>query len=180
MHYSLLCIYIYTYILSSSRKPSGLSFYGLRRRHHPTFLFMASVVVCFRRRRKLLFYGFRRWFSFMVSVVAGKRCLYGFRRRIFDGFCRRRRIQNFRTYRVIPRFLSFWTGFRRCFFCYGFRRGRKTFCMVSVVGFLMVSVVARNVSLWFPSLVFFNGFRLLQDRGSPSDGNHKQTIRTFP
>ena len=32
--------------------------------------------------------------------------VYGFSRRISDGFCRRR-IQNFRMYRVIPRFVGF-------------------------------------------------------------------------
>ena len=44
----------------------------------------------------------------------------------------------------------------------------------------MVSVVARNAFLWFPSLVSFYGFRLLQDRGCLSDGNRKKTTRTFP
>ena len=31
-------IYRYSYILSSSRKPSGRILYGFRRRHHPTFV----------------------------------------------------------------------------------------------------------------------------------------------
>ena len=69
---------------------------------------------------------------------------YGFHRWIFGGFCRRRRIQTFRTSRAIPFFCVFRTGFRRWLF-YGFRRGRKTFLfMVSVVGFFVVSSVARN------------------------------------
>ena len=43
---------------------------------------------------------------------------------------------------------------------YGFRRRHHpTLFMVSVVGFSMVSVVAGNICLWFPSLVFVNGFR---------------------
>ena len=47
-------------------------------------------------------------------------------------------------------------GFRRGkgTFFNGFRRGKERFLIVSVVGFFMVSVVARNVFLWFPSLVF--------------------------
>ena len=99
-------------------------------------LFMASVVagkIC---------YGFRRWL-FMVSVVVGKR-FYGFPRWIFGGFCRRRRIQHFRMYRAIP---------RRWLFMVSVVEGKRLL-MVSVVGFLMVSVVARNVFSWFPSLVF--------------------------
>ena len=63
---------------------------------------------------------------------------------------------------------------------YGFRRGRKMF----------------SYFLWFPSLVFlngfrrgrerffygfrrwfFNGFRLLQDRGCLSDGNRKKNYQ---
>ena len=46
--------------------------------------------------------GFRRWF-FMVSVTF----FHGFRRWIFGGFCRGRRIDNFRTYRAIPSLLCF-------------------------------------------------------------------------
>ena len=67
-----------------------------------------------------------------------------------------------------------------CF--YGFRRGRKTvFCfMVSVVGCFMVSIVARSVCLWFPSLVFFYGFRLLQDRGSLRWKPFKKNTRMLP
>ena len=51
---------------------------------------------------------------------------------------------------------TFSYGFRRGrgTFFNGFRRGKERFLMVSVVGFFMVSVVARNVFLWFPSLVF--------------------------
>ena len=53
--------------------------------------------------------------------------------------------------------------------------------IVSVVGFSMVSVVARNVlflfmvSVVFLFFLFFllNGFQLLQDRGCLSDGNRK-------
>ena len=42
---------------------------------------------------------------------------------------------------------TFSYGFRRGkgTFFYGFRRGKERFLMVSVVGFFMVSVVARNV-----------------------------------
>ena len=67
-------MYIYIYILNSSRKPSG------------RFL-MVSVVDIIQR-------------LFMVSVVgfvwfpsSQENFVFGFRRRIFDGFCRRRRIQ---------------------------------------------------------------------------------------
>ena len=99
---------------------------------------------------------------FLSSTSSNIFVVYGFRRWLFNGFRRRRK-----------RFLCFY-GFRRWFFCYGFRRGRKTFrygfrrwffngfrrgkerfCMVSVVG-------------------CFYAFRLLQDRGSLSDGSHKK------
>ena len=51
---------------------------------------------------------------------------------------------------------TFSDGFRRGrgTFFNGFRRGKERFLMVSVVGCFMISVVARNVFLWFPSLVF--------------------------
>ena len=145
------------------------------------------------------------------------------------------------------RFLFFFFTVSVVFF-YGFRRGRKIICMVSVAGFSMDSAVAGGFNileriewflvfwllglvsvavfilflwfpswqenvffffmvsvvgfLWFPSwqgtfsfygfrrwfsvscsfsfLFYFCGFRLLQDRGSLSDGNHNKTIRTFP
>ena len=107
----------------------------------------------------------------IVSVVVGNVCLWfpslvwlwfpswqetfvcGFRRWFLGGFCRRRRIHNFRMYRAIPRVVCFqdWCPSLVC--VYGFRRGRKTLCMVSVNGLFMVSSVARNVVVWFPSLV---------------------------
>ena len=55
------------------------------------------------------------------------------------------------------------------FFVYGFRR-----C------FFMVSAVAGNVFYGFRPGFLMNGFRLLQDRGCLSDGNRKNTTRTFP
>ena len=65
-------------------------------------------------------------------------------------------------------------------FFYGFRRGRERFFMVSVVGILMVSVVARNVFLMVSVVfLFLNGFRLLQDRGCLSDGNRKKPPERF-
>ena len=118
---------------------------------------------------------------FMVSVVAGQlfavwlpslvvlwfpswqeTTVYGFRRWICDGFCRRRRIHNSIMYRVIPRFEllrlvsvagSLFYGFRRgeetfvLWFAsfavvvvfHGFRRGRENVVMVSIVVFYMVS-----------------------------------------
>ena len=126
------------------------------------------------------------FFLFMVSVVAGKLFLFmvsvpGF---LVDSAAAGESI----ILECIERFLVvvcvFRTGFRRCFFFFflkWFPSWQETlFFMVSVVGFSMVSVVARNVFLWFPSLVFSNGFRLLQDRGCLSDGNRKKSIRTFP
>ena len=128
-------------------------------------------------------------------------CFYGFRRRIFDGFCRRTRIQHFRTYRVIPRCLGFqdwfpslvclwfpsWQEQKRFVmvsvvgFCYCFLRGRKQmFCYGFRQRLFMVSVVARNVCLYGFRRWFCYGFLLLQDHGSLSDGNHTTTIRTFP
>ena len=123
--------------------------------------------------------GFRRWFC-MVSVVAGKHLFYvsvaGFK---VDSAAAGGSI----ILECIGWFLVFWvfrTGFRRWLFMVSVVAGKHFFCMVSVVGFSMVSVVAGNVLFWFPSLVFFNGFRLLQDRGCLSDGNHLKIIRTFP
>ena len=124
----------------------------------------------------------------MVSVVAGnvflwfpslvfkngfhrgrKTCFYGFRRRIFDGFCRRRRVQNLRTYRVIPRFLWF-LGLVSVagFFMVSVVAGKHflfVLFMVSVVGCFMVSVVAGNVSFcifsFMVSVVFFFLFKMV-------------------
>ena len=56
--------------------------------------------------------------------------------------------------------------------------GKRLF-MVSVVDYFMVPVVAGNISYGFRRW-FFNGFRLLQDRGCVSDGNRKKATRTFP
>ena len=122
--------------------------YGFRRRHHPTFwlpslFFVSSICLWFPSWQGTSFIGFRRWFLFMASVVAGKRFVYGFRRWTFGGFCRRRRIHNSRMYRAILRFYLcvFRTGFRRCF-CF----------MVSVVAgthcsFYMVSVCYRTAAV---------------------------------
>ena len=169
-------IYIYIYIHIS------LVRHGNRQDVFLWFPSSTSSNAFFHGFRRWLFYGFRR---------GKKTFLYGFRLRIFDGFCRRRRIQNVRTYRGIPRtdllFCCFFVFFVSsmsfvCFllglicvagFCYRFRRGRKSFLfMVSVVGCLMVSVVARNILFMVSVVVFCYGFRLLQDRGSFSDGNH--------
>ena len=154
-------IYIYIYIIFLVRHGNRQdAFYGLRRRHHPTFC-----------------YGFRRWFShgfcrrrkhlFMVSVVGclwfpswQEKFVYGFRRRIFDGFCRRRRIHNFRTYRVMLRFLGFLGLVSVFVHMVSVVDIIQRFCMVSVVGCFMASVVARNICygfrrwfflLWFPA-----------------------------
>ena len=114
----IMYIHIYIDILSSSRKPSGrfvfdlyvmVSVVDIIQRYFLCFmvsivclfvLFMVSVVA------GNVVYGFRRWFvlgfpSWQENIS------YGFSRRILDGFCRRRRIQHFRTYRVIPRFGGF-------------------------------------------------------------------------
>ena len=64
-------------------------------------------------------------------------------------------------------------GFHRCFCFYGFRRGKERFLFVFL--FVMVSVVV----FCFLSF-FFDGFRLLQDRGCLSNGNRKNNTRTFP
>ena len=98
----------------------------------------------------------------MVSVVAGKHCFmvsvagFSMNSAVAGGFKILESIEWFLVLGVFKTGFLFW-GFLRlvsvagCF--YGFRRGRKTLFMVSVVGFLMVSVVARNAFLWFPSLV---------------------------
>ena len=90
------------------------------------------------------FYGFRRGRKtiFMVSVagiLVDAAAAGG--SKILD------RIERFLVFCV------FRTGFHR-WFVYGFRRGRKTLFYGFRHAFLMVSVVARNVFVWFPSLVF--------------------------
>ena len=57
-------MYIYIYILSSSRKPSGSLFYGFRRRHHPTLFvwFPSFVSVWFPSSQETLFV----WFPSLV------------------------------------------------------------------------------------------------------------------
>ena len=79
------------------------------------------------------------------------------------------------------------------------RDNKETPCQRAMVkdGFLIVSAVAgkrcfygfRRCFLWFPSWQgtflygfrrwFFNGFRVLQDRGCVSDGNRKKTPGRF-
>ena len=96
-----ITLYVYTYILSSSRKPSG------------RFLFcMVSVVDNIQRFLMVS----AVVFVVMVSVVAGNV------------------------------FFFFFYGFHR-WFVYGFRRGRKTFVMVSVAGFLVDSGAAGGSNI---------------------------------
>ena len=128
---------------------------------------------------------------FMVSVTCFK-MLYGFRRWIVGGFCRRRMIQHLldRLERFLACFCVFRTGFRR-WFVYGFRRGRKT-CLwfpslVLLYGFRRGKehvFLFLYFVLWFPSLFFVYCFRLLQDCDFLSDGNRQtrknKHIRTFP
>ena len=126
------------YTLSSSRKPSGHFFLWFPPSTSSYVFFMASLVG--------FLYGFRR---------GRKTCCYGFRRRIFDGFCCRRGIQHFRTISSESSFFGFLGvvsvaglfmvsvvagkcfcyGFHRRF-VHGFRRGKERFLMVSVVVFL--------------------------------------------
>ena len=174
-------IYIYIYILSSSRKPSG------------RYLSMVSVVDIIQRSFYLCFQTlvfflwlpssqetfllFFLWFPSLVvyDFRRGRQtCFYGFRRRIVDGFCRRRRIQNVTMYRVIPCCLVFRTGFRRCF-VYAFRCGRKT-CLYGFRRWFFNGFRRGKERLFMVSVLVFvlDGLRLLQDRGSLSDGNHKK------
>ena len=74
--YTYICIYIHTCLVRHGNRQDVL-FFVFRRRHHPTFV-MVSVVGCLwfpSSQETFLCYGFRRWFLFMVSVVAGKRLL---------------------------------------------------------------------------------------------------------
>ena len=70
-------VYIYIYKLGSSRKPSGrflmVSVVDIIQR-----LLMVSVVgfLMVSVVAGNVFYGFRRWFLFMVSVLAGKHFLW--------------------------------------------------------------------------------------------------------
>ena len=135
-------IYICTYTVSSTFSlwfPSSTSF--------NVFVWFPSSVFClwFPSWQEAFVYGFRR-FCCCYGFRRGRKMLfYGFRRWIVGGFCRRRRIHNFRKYRAIPFLLVFRTGFRRYLF-YGFRRGRETF----VYGFRR----------WF----IFHGFRRGKER----------------
>ena len=119
------------------------------------FLLMVSVVDIIQRSCS--------WFPSlifcMVSVVTGKRFVMvavagcSMDSAVAGGFNILEPIEWFLVLGV------FRIGFRRWLFD-GFRRGKKRLFMVSVVG------------------CFVYGFRLLQDRGSLSDGNHKQTTKT--
>ena len=162
--YISLYIYIYIYIciLSSSRKPSGrflLWFPSSTSSNvflwYPSFLVfllyfrMVSVVA-----GKLFFLWFLSLVFFFFFFFNGfrrgrKTFFYGFRRLTFGGFCRRRRIQHFRMYRGIPRFLSCSSLFSVAVFQNGFRRGRNTFLLFLFNGFRR----------WF-----FNGFRRGKER----------------
>ena len=124
----------------------GLSFYGFRRRRKR--LLMVSVVV------------FVVWFPSWKDNY-----LLWFPSPGFRWILPSQEDSNFRTYRVIPVFVgvfrtgfrrgrkTLFDGFRRWLFD-GFRRGKECFVMVSLVGVVY-------------------GFRLLQDRGSLSDGNNQ-------
>ena len=73
-------IYIYIFLVRHGNRQDVFFFNGFRRRHHPTFfLWFPSLVFCFMvsvvAGNVFSFYGFRRWFFVMVSVVAGKRFL---------------------------------------------------------------------------------------------------------
>ena len=108
----------------------------------------------------------------MVSVVAGTSicCVvsvagFSMDSAVAGGFIILERLESFLVFWVLR------TGFRRWLFVSVV--AGKRLLMVSVVGCLMVFVVARSVCLWFLSFHFLlNGFRLLQDRGSLSDGNY--------
>ena len=146
-------VYIYIYTFSLSRKPSG-RFLMVSVVDIIQHLFMASFVA-----RNVFFLGFRRWFLFlMVSVVAGKRfCMVSVAGLLVDSAAAGGSTSLECIERFLVCFCVFRTGFRRWFF-YGFRRGRKTFClwflssffycfpswqetflMASVVGLFMVS-----------------------------------------
>ena len=91
----------------------------------------------------------------------------GFRRWIFGGFCSRRRIQRFRTYRAIPRFSFVFLG------------------LVSVVClFLMVSVAFVYVFRYFVSMVSVTCFmvsvaRFLVDSAAAGGSNKLEGIERF-
>ena len=113
-----VCIHIYICILSSSRKPSVHCLMVSVVDDIQCFLFMVSVVgilLWFPSSQETFSYGFRLCFCSNGFRRGRKTLLYGFRRWFFGGFCRRRRIHNFRAYRAIPRFCfcAFRTGFRR-------------------------------------------------------------------
>ena len=149
--YIYIYIYIYIFTLSSSRKPSErFLWFPSSTSSNVLYGFRRWFFHGFRRRRKRFLNGFRRWFC-MVSVVAGKPFFNGFRRWICGGFCRRRRIQDLRMYRAIPRLLCFQDWFPSLVFVMVSVVAGKRFLMISVVGFC----------LWFLSWqgTFVYGFR---------------------
>ena len=138
-----VCIHIYICILSSSRKPSVHCLMVSVVDDIQCFLFMVSVVgilLWFPSSQETFSYGFRLCFCSNGFRRGRKTLLYGFRRWFFGGFCRRRRIHNFRAYRAIPRFCfcAFRTGFRRWL----------------IDGFRYVLLWLPLCFLWFPSLDF--------------------------
>ena len=172
--YLFICLYTYTKGVTEIVRSC---FNGFRRRHHPTFFFMVSVVgflvdsaaaggsiILDRLERFLAFcvfrIGFRLWLFYgfryvlMVSVTLFVVSVAGF---LVDSAA----AGGSNILERLERFLVccvFRTGFRRWFF-YGFRRGRKTLfngfrrCLFN--GFrrgkelFMVSVV--GCFLWFPA-----------------------------
>ena len=166
---------------------------------HLFMVFVVGFCYGFRRRRKHCFYGFRRWFVHGFRRRR-KHFFYGFRRWFVHGFRRGRKtiVYGFRRWILMDSAVAGGSEISECierFLVLGWFLG-----LVSVAVLFTVSVVAGKHLLWFPSLVFYGfrrgkerclfvsvvcfvyGFPLLQDRGSLSDGNHKQqnNIRTFP
>ena len=140
--YIYIYIYIYIYVYTSFVTETVRTF----------FFWFLSLVFLFLF---FFFVWFLSWqdFFFFFSYFLYISYFHGFCRWTFGGFCRRRRIQNFRMYRAIPRFfLCFYDWFSSLFFFmvsvvagtnilmvsvvgyfYGFRRGKERFLMVSVV-----------------------------------------------
>ena len=125
-------IYIYVYLVRHGNRQNVFFFCMVSVVDNIQRYFMVSIVVLFMVSVVAgnVLYSFRRWF-FMVSVVAGKHFLMDSVAGLLvdsaaaGGSIILQRIERFFVFCV------FRTGFCRWFFN-GFRRGWKTFCMVSV------------------------------------------------
>ena len=130
-------IYICIHILSSSRKPSRRFLWFPSSTSSNAFAMVPSLVFWwFPSWQETFSYGFRRWFLFMVSVVAGKHCfMVSVAGSLVDSAAAGGSV-----------FCVFRTGFRRWFFD-GFRRGKVVLWFPSLIVLWFTAATGPRLSL---------------------------------